>query len=169
MSNVKLLTIKKYNRKQAKDYALKYALKRNIKYFNYDNIGGNCTNFVSQCLFAGAPVMNYSKNGWYYISPSNTSVSWANVEPLHNFITTNSSVGIFGKVSPMQMCEIGDIIQLKFRGKSNFSHSLVITNVTGLADKNIFVCANTRDAKNVPLSNYSYEKIRLIHILGYRS
>ena len=32
------------------DYAQKWALSRNPAYYNFDDIGGDCTNFVSQCL-----------------------------------------------------------------------------------------------------------------------
>lgn len=164
-----MLKINKYNRPQAVDYALKYALIKNPKYFDYTAQGGNCTNFISQCVFAGAPQMNISQNGWYYFSPSNTSVSWANVEPFYNFITTNTSEGVFAKESPLEMCEPGDIIQLKFDYKTIYSHALVITKIENKTPSGIYVCANTRDIKNVPLSSYRFEKFRLIHILGYRT
>ena len=59
---------KKYERKKAIQYAQKWALKRNPNYYNYDDIGGDCTNFVSQCIYAGSGVMNYTKTfGWYYL------------------------------------------------------------------------------------------------------
>lgn len=163
-----MLTIKKYNRTKAVEYALEYSLKRNNKYHDYTNEGGNCTNFASQVLYAGCNVMNYSKNGWYYLSAENTSISWANVVPFYNFLISNKDVGVFGKESPLESCEVGDIIQLKFKNKPTFSHCLVVTKITNHSPKGIFVCANTRDVKNVPVSFYSYEKIRLIHILGYR-
>ncbi|MBE7074644.1 MAG: amidase [Clostridiales bacterium] len=164
-----MLKVNKYNRNLAVDYAIKYALVRNNKYFDYTNIGGNCTNYISQCLFAGAPQMNFSSNGWFYISPANTSISWANVEPFYNFITTNTGIGIFAKESPLSMCEAGDVIQLKFKNKNIFSHALLVTKINAPNPKDIIVCANTRDIKNVPLSYYTYEKMRLIHILGFRT
>lgn len=164
-----MLTIQKYSRYNAVKYAIQYCDARNPKYFDYSNIGGNCTNFASQCLFVGAPVMNFEQDGWFYISSQNTSISWANVEPLYNFLTTNKGVGIFGKQSPLEMCEIGDIIQLKFKNKPNFSHCVVVTKINQTIPKEIFVCANSRDVKNVPLTYYNYEKMRLIHILGYRT
>lgn len=163
-----MLKIKRYNRDIAVNYAEKYATERNKEFFDYTNDGGNCTNYISQCLFAGAPVMNYSQNGWFYVSPANTSISWANVEPLFNFLTTNSGVGVYGKVSPLDMCEAGDVIQLKFKNKSVFSHCLFVTKVKSKQPNGIIVCANTRDVKNVPVSYYSFEQMRLIHILGYR-
>lgn len=161
--------INEYNRKAAAQYAEKYALKRNDDFFDYTNMGGNCTNFISQCIYAGAPKMNVGVNGWYYFSVSNTSVSWANVEPLYNFLTSNLAVGPYGEEVNIGKCEIGDIIQLKFYGKNRFSHTLVITQIKSLEPEGIIVCANTRDIKNVPLSFYVYEKFRVIHIMGYRT
>lgn len=163
-----MLTIKKYDRKQAIMYAQDYANKRNPQYYDYTNEGGNCTNFVSQCLYAGAPVMNYEQNGWYYISPAKTSISWANVEPLYNFLTTNKSLGVFASQSSLSMCEEGDVIQLKFKNKPIFSHCLMVTKVKAHNNNGIYVCANTRDVLNVPLSFYSFEKFRVLHILGFK-
>ena len=47
-----------YNREAAVDYARRWAMGRNPAYFDFEEIGGDCTNFASQCLFAGAKVMN---------------------------------------------------------------------------------------------------------------
>ena len=161
--------INKYNRIKSVEYAQNFALTKNNEYFDYTLQGGNCTNYISQCIYAGAPKMQVKNNGWYYFSPSNTSISWANVEPFYNFITTNKDEGPFGTKSPIQMCEVGDIIQLKFFGKTNFSHALIVTQIKSLSPEGIIVCANTRDVKNVPLNFYRFEQYRLIHILGYRT
>lgn len=40
----------KYNRQQAVEYADKYYTKYNSKYKDYNGIGGDCTNYVSQCI-----------------------------------------------------------------------------------------------------------------------
>ena len=56
-----------YNRKDAVDYAQKYALSRNPNYYDFSNLGGDCTNYMSQCLFAGLKKMSYNpKNLWSY-------------------------------------------------------------------------------------------------------
>ena len=164
-----MLKINKYNRIKSVEYALNFALVKNPEFFDYTNQGGNCTNYISQCVYAGAPKMQVSLNGWYYFSPSNTSISWANVEPFFNFITTNVGTGPYATVSPLEMCEIGDIIQLKFYNKPVFSHALLVTKIKSYSPNGIYVCANTRDVKDVLLSFYKYEKLRLIHILGYRT
>ena len=56
-----------YNRERAVAYAHRWAFSRNPAYYNFDAIGGDCTNFVSQGLFAGSGRMHYRKvYGWYY-------------------------------------------------------------------------------------------------------
>ena len=87
-----------YNRTLAINYATKWALSRNPKYYNFDSVGGDCTNFISQCIFAGSKKMNYShKNGWYYNSGYDKSPSWSGVEYLYNFLTTNKGLGPRGR------------------------------------------------------------------------
>lgn len=86
-----------YNRQNVLNYAKKWALGRNPMYYNYDSIGGDCTNFVSQCIFSGCNIMNYSKqNGWYYINANDKSPSWTGVQFFYNFLCNNKSVGPYG-------------------------------------------------------------------------
>ena len=55
--------------------------------------GGDCTNFVSQCIYAGSNVMNYDKNnGWYYNNTNDRAPSWSGVEFLYNFLTKNKGI-----------------------------------------------------------------------------
>ena len=49
-----------YNRAAAVAYAEKWAFSRNPEYYDFHGIGGDCTNFVSQCIYAGCGVMNYT-------------------------------------------------------------------------------------------------------------
>lgn len=112
--------------------------------------------------------MNYSKNGWFYKSAYNTSLSWVGVEPLKNFLLSNKDVGPYGTEGTFNTCEIGDIIQLKFKNKFQFSHSIIITKIVDRTPKGIYICSNSKNVKQQPLSMYSYEKIKIIHILGYR-
>lgn len=50
-----------YDRNKAKAYAKKWAYLRNPQYYDYTYLGGDCTNFISQCIFQGAPHMSYSR------------------------------------------------------------------------------------------------------------
>ena len=76
-----------YNRSQAVLYALFWAFSRNPAYYDFSYIGGDCTNFVSQSLYAGGEVMNFTPTfGWYFISSEDRSPSWTGVEFLYNFL-----------------------------------------------------------------------------------
>lgn len=154
-----------YNRQKVVEYAQKWAYARNPQYYNFDSVGGDCTSFASQCIYAGANVMNYSKQkGWYYINGNNKSPAWSGVEFLYNFLTTNKSEGPYGKEVNQNQIEIGDIAQLSFNGKS-FGHTLVITKIQNRIDLNeILISSHTYDSFNKRISEYNFEKIRFIHI-----
>ena len=69
-----------YDRNAAVNYAKNWAYRRNPQYFDFSDIGGDCTNFASQCLYAGAGIMNYTPVfGWFYISTNNRTPSWTGV------------------------------------------------------------------------------------------
>lgn len=158
------MRLKIYDREAAKEYAQKWALARNPAYFDFENIGGDCTSFASQCIYAGAKVMNYTPVvGWFYRTASDRTASWTGVEYLYNFLTSNNSVGPYARVATRREAEVGDIIQL---GNYNdeFYHSLVITSIF----PTIKVCAHTTDSKNRPLYTYNYETARILHIEGVR-
>ncbi len=154
-----------YNREKVIEYAKKWAYDRNPQYYDFDNVGGDCTSFASQCIYAGVKVMNYSKqNGWYYISGNNKSPSWSGVEFLYNFLTQNKSVGPYGYDVEQNKIELGDIAQLSFDG-NKFSHSLVIVKIQDKKDLNqIFISSHTFDSFNKRISEYNFEKVRFIHI-----
>ncbi|MBQ8868848.1 MAG: amidase domain-containing protein [Oscillospiraceae bacterium] len=156
---------KPYNRAAAVEYARRWALGRNPAYYNFENIGGDCTNFASQCIYAGAKVMNFTHTmGWYYRSLSDRAPAWSGVEYLYNFLVNNRSVGPYGHEVEQNEVKIGDIVQLG-RNSGGFYHSPVIV----ANDPVILVAAHTFDALNRPLSSYIYDVARFIHIDGVRS
>lgn len=156
---------KEYIRERAVLYARKYALARNPLFFSFAGIGGNCTNFVSQCVLAGSCVMNYTPiYGWYYLSTNRRSASWTGVEFFYNFMTQNTDVGPFGVLSTLSQAEIGDVIQLQ-NDEGIFYHTIIISEIR---DGEIYICANSNDALDKPLSSYNYADLRVIHILGVR-
>lgn len=155
----------KYDRSLAVSYAKKWALSRNPKYYNFDPVGGDCTSFVSQCLFAGSKVMNYTPiKGWYYRSGFDKSPSWSGVEFLYNFLIQNKGVGPHGKLASQNEVKIGDIAQLSF-SKNIFEHSLFITDIKDVNDlSKIYIATHTYDVFNKKISDYSFSRIRFIHI-----
>lgn len=156
-----------YNRQLALEYARRWALSRNPEYYDYSQIGGDCTSFVSQCVYAGVGVMNYTPDfGWYYINANNKSPSWTGVEYFYNFMTTNNSFGPFGEERRISELEVGDVIQI---GNDNYTHSLILTGILRRRRFNIyFVSAHSQDAYMRNLNSYNFSMIRGIHILGGR-
>lgn len=153
-----------YNRQKAVLYARKWALKRNPKYYDFQNIGGDCTNFASQCIFAGAGVMNYTPvTGWFYRSASDRTASWTGVEYLYNFLVNNNSAGPYAEEVSRNEIQIGDVVQLG-TAQGDFYHTPVIT----ATEPQILVCAHTYDALDIPLSSYYYDQARFLHIKGVR-
>lgn len=154
-----------YDRNAAFAYAKEWAFKRNPKFYDFSKIGGDCTNFASQCIYAGAGVMNYTPTfGWYYISVNDRTPSWTGVEYLYNFLVNNDGAGPFAKEVTLEELEVGDIVQLG-RSTGDFYHSPVVVRI---ANGQIYVAAHSYDAFNKPLSSYRFEQARGIHILGVR-
>lgn len=154
-----------YNRQAVLDYAEKWALARNPKFYDFETIGGDCTNFASQCLYAGCNVMNYKPTfGWYYIDVKSRTPSWSGIPFFYNFLINNKGAGPFSVASNESEIMPGDIIQLGDEN-GNFYHSLVITEIK---DGEIFVAAHTYDVYRKALSEYFYSKARFLHIVGAR-
>ena len=150
-----------YNREKAVEYANKWALGRNPQYYNFDGQGGDCTNFVSQCLYAGYGEMNYAKNvGWFYISPSNRAAAWSGVEFLHKFLVNNKGAGPRAVEPSIEQAASGDIIQLSFDGVT-FGHSLLVVETAS----EILISAHSDNSLRRPLASYNYSKARLLHII----
>ena len=153
-----------YNRNAAVSYARRWALERNPAYYNFDKLGGDCTNFTSQCIHAGAQIMNETPvMGWYYRSSYDRTASWTGVQYLFNFLVNNKSMGPFAHVVSEDEVQPGDIVQLG-TGSGHFYHSPFITAV----HPRILVAAHTDDALDRPLSTYIYDQTRFLHIDGVR-
>ncbi len=152
---------KEYDRGAAVAYAKKWALSHNPAYYSFSGIGGDCTNFASQCIYAGSGVMNYTPvTGWYYSSANNRTASWTSVQYLYKFLTTNEGVGPRGKDTARDAVLPGDIIQLG-QADGTFYHTPVVLSADG---REIYVAAHTLDSLWRPLSSYSFSRIRYIHI-----
>ncbi len=152
---------KEYLRDRAVAYARKYALVRNPLFYTFEGIGGNCTNFVSQSVLAGSCVMNFTPiYGWFYLSSNRRAPAWTGVEFFYNFMVNNQDVGPYGRVVPIEEAQIGDVIQLQNQDNV-FYHTLIITEIR---DGEIYICANSVDSLDRPLSSYDYKALRVIHI-----
>lgn len=163
------MKVKKYDRRSVVQYAKKWAYDRNPKYYDFEHIGGDCTSFISQCIYAGSKVMNYSQNGWYYKNGNNKTPSWSGVEFLFKFLTTNKGVGPYGREVSSSEIEIGDIAQLSFDGNT-YKHSLVIIDIKEPMNlDNILIATHSFDVFGKQISKYNFQKVRFVHIEGVRS
>ena len=102
-----------YRRLNAVLYARHWAYGRNPRFYDYEELGGDCTNFASQCIYAGTGVMNDTPiYGWYYIDPDNKAPAWTGVEYLYNFLTRpQASLGPVAQVTEdLRSAMLGDVI-----------------------------------------------------------
>ncbi len=168
-----MITTLPYDRERAVEYARRWALSRNPLFSDFTPFGGNCTNFVSQCLLAGGAVMNFTPTyGWYYISDEERAPAWSGVNEFYDFLTgkpeftrENGGIGPFAsEVRTNRMVQIGDVIQLS-NESGRFYHTLIISDI---ADGEVYVCAHSIDSLDRPLSSYDYTGLRVLHIEGVR-
>ena len=167
-----MILVKPYNRQRAVNYAEAWALRRNPLFLNFAGRGGDCTNFISQCLLAGSCTMDFTPDfGWYYVSPEDRAPAWTSVDYFYDFITEqpafareNAGIGPFGREVRAREIEIGDFIQLADEA-GEYYHTLIIT---GFEPNDILICAHTDDALNRRLSTYNYASLRFLHIDGVR-
>ena len=159
-----------YDRAAAVAYAHRWAHGRNPAYYSFDALGGDCTNFASQCLYAGAGVMDFTPTfGWYYRSVWDRAPAWTGVPYFYNFLTRRAeSPGPAGEEVPLERVELGDFVQLRLQGDS-FGHCPVVVAV-GRPPRpdTLLVAAHSDDADLRPLSTYPYRQVRFLHITGVR-
>ena len=142
-----------YDRTEAVRYARRWALGRNPAFGDFSGLGGDCANFVSQCLWAGwheemAPQ-------WYYRSMRERTPSWSGVRFLRRWLLEAGRA----EVCDLGEAEAGDVIFL-WDG-SRWHHSLVIT----LPGPDPLVAAHTHDVLNRPLSDYAVSAREAVHVL----
>lgn len=142
-----------YNREKAVEYADKYSAipwandgdsSYNKKYRNYNGIGGDCTNYVSQCL-GDKEAGNLRFDGvWYcrYGRGSNTagSAAWLNAQKFKNYLIYSGkgkqiAKGNYKKLTtaaasnnnivPTSQLMLGDIISFEEKGK--VVHNAIVT------------------------------------------
>ena len=167
-----MTAIKLYQRELAVEYARRWALSRNPLFRDFSGRGGNCTNFVSQCILAGSCTMNGTPTyGWYYRSESDRAPAWTGVEALFNFLTgvaefeeANGGVGPYAVTVRDPFALAGDVVQLG-DADGTYYHSLLITGRTG---NELLVSAHSDDALDRPLSTYSFTTKRILHLVGVR-
>jgi len=119
-----------YDRLAAVKYADRWwnAYNSDFKAFDVD-----CTNYVSQCIFAGGSPMNGQYNqhsGWWY-EGNRWSLSWA---VAHSFrwclAAEDNGFGAISVERPEQLLP-GDVICYDFEGDGRWDHSTIVTEQDG--------------------------------------
>jgi len=167
--------LNKYNRVAAMNYAIKYALVPNKDYKYFQSInedGGDCTNFVSQCLKAGGALMDYNnvRPWWYDVKRGKASICWAVAHSLFWYLKINLSINrnrIKGlEVDDISKLEIGDLIFYENYNNIIF-HAAIITSFTEASgNKEPLISQHTFNQLNETYKkSYNYKKVHFIKII----
>ena len=161
-----MLVERRYDRDRAVAYAREWAMARNPLFIDYTGFGGDCTNFVSQCLFAGSCRMNFTPVfGWYYLDADSRTASWTGVQYVCDFLTRNRGEGPYGAETDETNLRVGDVVQLQ-NADGTYYHTLLVSGFD--AAGGILVAAHSNDAYDRPLSTYTYAAARFLQVSGVR-
>ncbi|PWL70098.1 MAG: amidase [Clostridiales bacterium] len=157
--------IMQYDRLLAVQYAHKWAFHRNPNYADFEEMGGDCTNFVSQCVLAGGGRMDPRPiYGWYYYSLHDRAPAWSGVEAFYRFLTTPHKTGPTAVEIELEQAEPGDVVQLVTAG-ARFHHAAVIVETSPFPTlENTLVACHSFDSDFRALSTYNIRKLRFLHI-----
>lgn len=101
----------------------------------YELFEVNCTNYVSQCIFAGHAPMHYTgkrDSGWWYQGRGggreNWSYSWAVANALQSLLASGRNSGMRGTmVESADQLQLGDVILYDWNGDYRYQHSTIVT------------------------------------------
>lgn len=119
-----------YSSTAAVIYAKQYALSYNKEWYFYNN-GGDCANFISQCLYvAGVPMTanwhSYDGNATAYVM--NDSYTWIRAQELMDYLISIGGVRIDNpKASDFSL---GDAVFYNWNG-GRMDHSAIVTSIDG--------------------------------------
>lgn len=183
----------RYDRKSVYNWAYMHWNNYSASFMNFGDEkwkGGDCTNFVSQCLRAGGAVND--KSGayqWYYDSKNTGNTSddsyswtWTTARGLNNTLLGNYKTGEFGPKATEKVIAgdiqytasigefviPGDIIQYHWKTKSTISHAAVIVDMLYNSAKERYepvIAEHTEDSWYTPWTNNAL-KTYFVHITG---
>jgi len=120
---------KPYRRELAVRYADLWWDTPNPEYRHFDV---NCTNYVSQCLYAGGAPMTYTgkrETGWWYRHGQGDawSFSWTVSNSLRLYLSSSRTGLAAERVDSAEALDLGDVIVYDWDGDGRFQHSTVVT------------------------------------------
>ncbi|RQW21455.1 hypothetical protein EH196_06185 [Bacillus sp. C1-1] len=127
-----------YNRRNAVRYAEQWWNDYNPAFVRFED---NCTNFVSQCLYAGGAQMTSKANkqrGWWYENEHKMSLSWSVAHSFRWYLSgATSHLRGEEKKSARELIP-GDVICYDFNGNGTWNHCAIVV---------------AKDTNNEPLVN----------------
>ncbi len=147
----------RYNRNKARDYAYKWFDGFNPKFPNFDNKGGDCANFVSQCLNAGGYPMRYKDISflpWYCkkkLFGWECSPSWSRTTSQYNNFKFSCIIAEYKIKNKSDLIKysrnlcVGDIAYFDWNSNGKVDHATLITKV---ALKDLYFTAHSIKRKN---------------------
>ncbi|MCM0646947.1 amidase domain-containing protein [Clostridium swellfunianum] len=165
----------RYNHENAVRYALTYALNPNPEFKfipGRDDGGGDCTNFISQCLKAGGAPLAFDSSPWWYrmngsrSSDDTWSVSWTVAHSLYWTLKVRNQSRLRGlkakEVNDIQLLELGDIIQYEDKS-GRIYHSAMVTAFS--IDKGGRVPLISQHSYNLRNATHVKEKAKKMHFM----
>ena len=154
---------KKYDREAASLYARKYAKNPNKDYpfYGKPDYKGDCTNFTSQCLYAGGIVTdNVGKYQWYKLNSA-----WRGANKFYEYWDNNkgsgSTKGLKASKSIFKDIRLADLIEKK--PENAVTHTVIVTGYKvdswGFNDPwkykyDVLICPHSDDKKSGMLKDY---------------
>ena len=96
-------------------------------YGEFNSVGGDCMNFVSQTLIArGIPMTA----GWSFTSPTKYSGSWIYTPSFENYLLASPELG-FTRLTAEQrdQAEVGDIVVFDWNSNDSADHIQIISDI----------------------------------------
>ena len=153
----------KYNANDAVYYAIKHynAKNYNSEYPDWSDYGGDCANFVSQCIHAGGKEMQGSVatnfSDWFSygnsINIKNVSSTWRGADAFRNYWQNNAiAYKKFSKVDEdsWNYGRKGDVVSLMNENGRTY-HTMIIIHYDY---PDFIMAAHTLDTKNARLKSY---------------
>lgn len=167
-----------YDRNSAVSYALAHALDYNPDYPQYNGLGGDCTNFVSQAIYEGGNASmeiptplptpsNDGQNGWYLLGDMQRASAWNDVGKFYEFVVdqywypTEGPEG--GYVNNPRELMLGDVIQYRRDNIDTiWDHSAIVVDFDATGDP--MVASHSDDIQRIHYASITHVEMRYIHI-----
>lgn len=168
-----------YDRQAAAAYATQYCLTRNSSYTNYDELGGNNQNFVSQVLRAGGIPNDPTGNvKWKYYGDnvdetearSGRTPSWIGAYYFYNYASSNYDAGLSCTVGANFFAAEGGDVMMTGMEDGVFSTSYAVLDTFGEdgAVTDVLLGSNSVDRENWPMTASFAPYVTMIKIQGWK-